>query len=71
MLDSDGLSEAETGWTGEVGKDIAYVPAITKSSNRRIRNRKLVWRGLDARIEKQKRGVEYALRAPRDKTRRI
>lgn len=70
MLDSDGLYETGAGWTGEVGKDIAYVPAITKSSDSRIRNRKLVWRGLDARIEMQKRGVEYALRAPRDKTRR-
>ena len=41
------------GLTGEAGEDIADSPVMAKSDNSPIRNRKLVWRGRDARIEGQ------------------
>lgn len=66
----EGVMEFD-GLTGEAGEDIADSPVMAKSDNSPIRNRKLVWRGRDARIEGQKRDVEYALHAPQGETRRL
>lgn len=62
----DGVMEFD-GLTGDAGEDIADSPLMAKSDNSPIRDRKLVWRERDARIE----DVEYALHAPQGETRKL
>lgn len=66
----EGVMEFD-GLTGDAGEDIADSPVMAKCDNSPVRNRKLVWKGRDARIEGQKRDVEYALHAPQGETRRL